>query len=133
MMEGLDMVKAGVIIKHDQRLSDGSYEGWFNKDAAAIDWSKSVGDVYNLIRAANPAPGAWTLVNGEEIQIYDTVRIDGDGSNHGEVVAVSDDGVTIQGNGGCIVVKRVRPAKAGKISAAEWVASAKIKAGTKLG
>ena len=62
MMEGLDMVKAGVIIKHDQRLDDGTYEGWFNKDAAAIDWSKPVADVYNTIRAANPAPGAWTTL-----------------------------------------------------------------------
>ena len=60
MIEGLDMVKAGVIIKHDQRLDDGTYEGWFNKDAAAIDWSKPVEETYNTIRAANPAPGAWT-------------------------------------------------------------------------
>ena len=57
MMEGLDMVKAGVIIKHDQRLDDGTYEGWFNKDAAAIDWSKPVADVYNTIRASKPCPG----------------------------------------------------------------------------
>ena len=56
MMEGLDMVKAGVIIKHDQRLDDGTYEGWFNKDAAAIDWSKPVADVYNTIRQTCPAP-----------------------------------------------------------------------------
>ena len=133
MMEGLDMVKAGVIIKHDQRLDDGTYEGWFNKDAAAIDWSKPVADVYNTIRAANPAPGAWTTLAGEEVKIYDSARLDGDGSNHGEVVAVSDEGVTIQGNGGRILVKRVRPAGSGKIMAGEWVESAGITAGTKLG
>ena len=71
------MVKAGVIIKHDQRLDDGTYEGWFNKDAAAIDWSKPVADVYNTIRAANPAPGAWTTLAGEEVKIYDSARLDG--------------------------------------------------------
>ncbi len=132
MMEGLDMVKAGVIIKHDQRLDDGSYEGWFNKDAAALDWAKPVADTYNTIRAANPAPGAWTLHNGAEVKIYDAARVDGDGTP-GEVVDISDDGVTVQGNGGRIVLKRVRPDGSGKIAASEWAQSCGLTIGTKLG
>jgi len=132
MMEGLDMVKAGVIIKHDQRLDDGSYEGWFNKDAAALDWAKPVADTYNTIRAANPAPGAWTLHHGAEVKIYDAARVDGDGTP-GEVVDISDDGVTVQGNGGRIVLKRVRPDGSGKIAASEWAQSCGLTIGTKLG
>jgi len=132
MMEGLDMVKAGVIIKHDQRLDDGSYEGWFNKDAAALDWAKPVADTYNTIRAANPAPGAWTLHNGAEVKIYDATRVDGDGTP-GEVVDISDDGVTVQGNGGRIILKRVRPDGSGKIAASEWAQSSGLTIGTKLG
>lgn len=132
MMEGLDMVKAGVIIKHDQRLDDGSYEGWFNKDAAALDWAKPVADTYNTIRAANPAPGAWTLHNGAEVKIYDAARVDGDGTP-GEVVDISDDGVTVQGNGGRIILKRVRPDGSGKIAASEWAQSCGLTIGTKLG
>ncbi len=132
MIEGLDIVKAGVIIKHDQRLDDGTYEGWFNKDAAAIDWSKPVEETYNTIRAANPAPGAWTTLNGEEVKIYDSARIDGDGTP-GEVIDVSDEGVVVQGNGGRIVLKRVRPAASGKIAASEWAQTANLKSGSKLG
>ena len=132
MMEGLDMVKAGVIIKHDQRLGDGTYEGWFNKEAAAIDWSKPVEETYNTIRAANPAPGAWTTLDGEEVKIYDSARVDGDGTP-GEVIDVSDEGVTVQGNGGRIVLKRVRPAASGKIAASEWAQTANLKSGSKLG
>ena len=132
MMEGLDMVKAGVIVKHDQRLDDGSYEGWFGKDEARLDWGRPVAEVYNTIRAANPAPGAWSLVGGEEVKIYDSEKIGGDGQNHGEIVAVSDDGVTVQGNGGRILIKRVRPAGAGKMTAGEWAQSAKIATGGKL-
>jgi len=132
MMEGLDMVKAGVIIKHDQRLEDGTYEGWFNKEAAAIDWSKPVEETYNTIRAANPAPGAWTTLDGEEVKIYDSARVDGDGTP-GEVIDISDEGVTVQGNGGRIVLKRVRPAASGKIAASEWAQTANLKSGSKLG
>ena len=132
MIEGLDLVKAGIIIKHDQRLDDGSYESWFKKDAAQLDWSKPVGDVYNIIRAANPAPGAWTTLNGDEVQVYDSARADGDGTP-GEVVSVSDDGVTVQGQGGRILIKRVRPKGGDKQPAAEWAAAAGVSAGTKLG
>ena len=133
MMEGLDLLKAGVVVKHDQRLDDGSYEGWFGKDEARLDWGRPVADVYNTIRAANPAPGAWSLVDGQEVKIYDSERLEGDGENHGEIVGLSDGGATVQGNGGRILVKRVRPAGAGKMAAAEWAQSAGIGPGKKLG
>jgi methionyl-tRNA formyltransferase len=132
MIESLDLVKAGVILKHDQRLEDGSYESWFKKDSAQLDWSKPVADVYNIIRAANPAPGAWTTLGGEQVQVYDSARVDGEGTP-GEVVSVSDEGVTVQAKGGRILMKRVRPQGGDKQPAAEWAAAAGIAAGTSLG
>src|SRR5680860_340372 len=118
MIESLDLVKAGVILKHDQRLGDGSYESWFKKDSAQIDWSKPVGDIYNTIRAANPAPGAWTTLKGEQVQVYDSVKLEGDGTP-GAIFSVEEDGITVQANGGRILMKRVRPAGGDKIAAFE--------------
>ncbi len=132
MLESLDLVKAGIIIKHDQRLEDGSYESWFKKDAAQIDWAKPVAEVYNTIRAANPAPGAWTTLNGLEIQIYDSARVEGSGTA-GSVVSVSDDGVTVQADGGRILLKRVRPKGGDKQPAAEWAAASGLSAGDQFG
>ena len=131
MIEGLDLVKAGVIIKHDQRLEDGSYESWFGKASAEINWSKPAVDVYNTIRAANPAPGAWTTIFGSELKIFDCALVDGTGVR-GEVVAVGVEGVTVQAEGGRILIKRVRPAGGGKMAASEW-AAAEVNSGTKLG
>ena len=132
MMESLDLVKAGVILKHDQRLEDGSYESWFKKGIAQIEWSKPVAEVYNTIRAANPAPGAWTTLGGEEISVFDSAREDGDGTP-GTVVSVSDAGVLVQGNGGRILIKRVRPKGGAKQPAVEWAGSAGVTEGTALG
>ena len=132
MIESLDLVKAGIIIKHDQRLEDGSYESWFNKDVAEIDWSKPIAEVYNLIRAANPAPGAWTTYEGASLQVYDSRKQDGDG-DLGTVVNVSDDGVTVQAAGGRILMKRVRPEGGGKQPAAEWAAGVGLATGVTLG
>ena len=132
MLEGLDMVKAGVIIKHDQRLEDGTYEGWFKKDSAKLDWTKPVAETYNTIRAANPAPGAWTTLNGAEVKIYDAARMDGDGTP-GEIMDISEEGVTVQGNGGRILIKRVRPEANGKIPASEWASAITLEIGNTLG
>ncbi|TQV82256.1 methionyl-tRNA formyltransferase [Denitrobaculum tricleocarpae] len=132
MIESLDLVKAGIIIKHDQRLEDGSYESWFKKDLAQVDWSKSADDVYNTIRAANPAPGAWTTVNGVELQMYDSAKLEGAGTP-GSVVSVADDGVTVQAEGGRILLKRVRPKGGDKQPAAEWAAASGLSAGDQLG
>ena len=132
MIEGLDLVKAGVIIKHDQRLEDGSYESWFGKASAEIDWSMPATNVYNMIRAANPAPGAWTTIVGDELKIYDSARVDGTGIT-GEVVSVGGDGVTVQAEGGRILIKRVRPSGGGKMAASDWAAAVGINSGTRLG
>ncbi len=131
MLEGLDLVKADIIIKHDQRLNDGSYEGWFGKDASKINWANPVSEVYNLIRAGNPAPGSWTTVLGEELKIYDCMMTSGDGVA-GEVLSVSTDGVTVQGNGGRILIKRVRVGRGDKVPATEWAATSGICSGMRL-
>lgn len=109
-----------------------SYERRCVKKHAKIDWNKPVAQVYNLIRGTNPAPGAWTSHGGEELVIFDCVRVPGDGIS-ARVMDVSDDGVTVQCVGGRILIKRVRPAGAGKVSAAEWAAGAGIEKGNTLG
>ncbi|APX90312.1 methionyl-tRNA formyltransferase [Brevirhabdus pacifica] len=119
MIEGLELVKAGVIIKHDQRLEDGSYESWFGKDAATIDWSKPAQEVYNIIRAANPAPGARATIKDTEVQIYDSALLEGDGTP-GEVVSATDEGITMQADGGRILIKRLRPVGGDKQPAGAW-------------
>ncbi|CFX05760.1 Methionyl-tRNA formyltransferase [Candidatus Filomicrobium marinum] len=131
MMEGLDLVKAGIILKHSQDLAAGSYEGWFKKEIARIDWSKPVDEVYNLIRAANPAPGAWTEIDGQRLDIFDVAKSDGSGEP-GEVVEVSKEGITIAAQGGTILVKRVRAGKAPKVAASEFAETAGLKAGNRF-
>ena len=69
------------------------------RDLAEIDWSKPVAEVYNISRAANPAPGAWTTLSGVQVQVYDSAKLEGEGAP-GTVVEVSEQGVTVQAKGG---------------------------------
>ena len=112
--------------------SEATYERRCNKNHARVDWHKPVAHVYNLIRGTNPAPGAWTTFNGDELGIFDSTRVPGDGIS-GRVREITDEGVSVQAVGGRVLVKRVRPADGAKMPASEWAASVGLKAGDTFG
>src|SRR6201998_3163530 len=72
MLEAADLVVAGKHTETVQGESNASYEGWCRTAEAKIDWAKPIDHVYNLIRGCNPAPGAWTTLNGKKLQIFDS-------------------------------------------------------------
>lgn len=117
-------------ITQDEALA--TYERRCTKSHARIDWNKPVKQVYDLIRGTNPAPGAWTTHQGAELGIFDSMRVPGDGLSS-KVIAISEEGVTVQCVGGRVLLKRVKPAGEGKISAAEWAARAGLAVGDVLG
>ncbi len=131
-LEAIDLIRSGNPPRIKQDESKATYESWCRKKDAQIDWSKPVAEVYNLIRGCNPQPGAWTTLNGREVQIFDARRLDGEGEP-GEVVSVSEEGVVVQARGGRILVKRVRPEGGAKVAAAEWAREVGLEPGTRLG
>lgn len=133
VLEAIDLVRAGnpPRIKQDDALA--TYESWCRKVDAEIDWSKSVDDVYNLIRGTNPQPGAWTMHGDLEVQIYDSEKIAGGAGSAGEITAVDENSITVSANGGQILVKRVKAKGEKKITAGEFATAHGITVGTILG
>ncbi|MFO1088190.1 MAG: methionyl-tRNA formyltransferase [Hyphomicrobiales bacterium] len=131
-LEAIDLIRSGKAPRVKQDESQATYESWFKKEHAKIDWEKPVADVYNVIRAANPQPGAWTTLNGTEVQVFDARRREGAGEP-GTVVDIGPEGVQVQAQGGRILLQRVRPKGGDKVAAADWVKAQGIAVGTKLG
>ena len=131
MLESIDLVRDGKAPREVQDPDDGSYEGWCRKEDVQIDWSKPTDEVYNLIRGANPQPGAWTTFNGAELKIFDSSKADGSGEP-GSVLSLDDGGAVVATGDGAIRVIKVR-ADAGKVTAGEYAAAAGLEAGSKLG
>ena len=133
MIEAVDLVRDGKAPKIDQEPGAGSYESWCRAEQAEIDWSRPAADVYNLIRGCNPQPGAWTLCNGERLQLFDARRGVETDARPGTVLNVSGNGVEVAAGGGSVEVLRVRPKGSGKIPASEFADSEGIKPGDLLG
>jgi methionyl-tRNA formyltransferase len=108
-----------------QDESQATYEGWFDEAEARIDWSRHVDQVYDLIRAANPAPGAWTMLGEQRVALFDcrkhTARRHAQVKGKpGEVSEITGTSIFINANGGRIEVLRVRPAGGKKVDAGEF-------------
>ncbi|HSM19476.1 MAG TPA: methionyl-tRNA formyltransferase, partial [Hyphomicrobiales bacterium] len=133
MMEAVDLVREGKAPKIPQDHSQATYESWFKRELAEIDWSKPASEIYNLIRAANPQPGAWTTLKGEALSIFDSAKDEAITGTQGQVTAVSDDGIAVAAGSGGILVKRVRPASGSKVPAKEFAAESGLNVGDTLG
>ena len=138
MLEAADLVLANKHKELAQDESQATYEGWCRKAEAKINWASHVDFVYNLIRGCNPAPGAWTTLDGKELQIFDArkhpVRTFGAVKGKiGEVVEATEKSFQVTCQGGRIEVQRAKLGDAKKVSAGELLAAGQIKAGALLG
>jgi methionyl-tRNA formyltransferase len=57
LLEASTLVMAGGHTEQAQDEAGASYEGWFHEVESKIHWGNHVDQIYNLIRACNPAPG----------------------------------------------------------------------------
>ncbi len=134
MLEAVDLVREGKAPKVPQDDSQATYEGWCRHEDVEIDWSKPLQEVWNLVRGANPQPGAWTRHQGQVIKIYDARKQPGGTTGApGEVTSVSDEGFAVAAADGELLVQRVRPERGKKISAAEFSGEVKLEPGARLG
>jgi methionyl-tRNA formyltransferase len=138
MLEAADLVVAN---KHKEIVQDESratYEGWCRKAEAKLNWSNHVDFVYNTIRGCNPAPGAWTTLEGKELQIFDArkhrVRTFGAVRGKlGEVVEATEKSFQVTAQGGRIEVLRAKLGDGKKVAAGELLAAGQIRPGALLG
>ncbi len=125
LLEAADAVVAGTHQETPQDESQASYEGWCRTGESRIHWANHVDSVYNMIRGCNPAPGAWTMLNGKKVQIFDAKkhlfrRFADVAGKMGEVSAVNDKSFRVTAQGGTIEVLRARGEDGKKISGGDF-------------
>ncbi|MBU3558605.1 methionyl-tRNA formyltransferase [Polynucleobacter sp. Nonnen-W13] len=123
LLEAADLVVAN---QHQEVIQDESlanYEGWFGVDAAQIHWATHINQIFNLIRASNPAPGAWTKFGEQKVQIYDchkhvVATFGAVKGKPGEITQITSDSFFVACHGGQIEVLKAKGAS-GKVTGAE--------------
>ena len=133
LLEAADLVVAN---QHQEVIQDESlanYEGWFGVDAAQIHWATHINQIFNLIRASNPAPGAWTKFGEQKVQIYDchkhvVATFGAVKGKPGEITQITSDSFFVACHGGQIEVLKAKGAS-GKVTGAELAKELNLGAG----
>jgi methionyl-tRNA formyltransferase len=125
LLEAADLVVAGRHQETVQDESQASYEGWVHEDESRVRWAGPVDHAYNLIRACNPAPGAWTTLDGARVWLYDcrkhpARRFADVAGKPGSVAAVTPTSIIINAQGGQIEVFKLKPEGGKKMSAGDY-------------
>ena len=75
-----------------------------------IDFNKSSRDIFNLIRGLCPIPGAYAVLDGNEMKIYNSVISDKKVSGKcGEITNIYKNGIGVCTNDGEIILTDIKP------------------------
>ncbi len=133
MMEAVELVRDGKAPKISQDDSQADYQSWCTAKDSEIDWTQPADRVHCLIRGTDPQPGAWTTVDGEKLGLFGSRLGIGTGAP-GEILELSDAGMTVATGTGAVLITRVRPpGERAKIAAGEYASNAGLTPGSKLG
>jgi methionyl-tRNA formyltransferase len=100
---------------------------------AAIDWTAPALRVDRLIRGCTPAPGAWTLTDGERLKLG-PVTPDADRTDlaPGEL-AVAKNTVQVGTGSHAVTLGEVQPQGKKRMPAADWARGVRLASGARLG
>lgn len=65
----IDALLAGTLTRQPQTGLPSTYAPMITRDTAHLDWHRSAVDIRNLVRAMNPAPGAWSTLRGQTFKL----------------------------------------------------------------
>jgi methionyl-tRNA formyltransferase len=129
LLEAAELVVAGRHQETPQREELATYEGWCRDPESRINWQAHVDQIYDLIRGCNPAPGAWTPVQGQKLRIYDVVRhhtrtFGAVPGKPGGVCAIGESAIEVAVQGGRLELRTARIEAGAKVASGAALAEA---------
>jgi methionyl-tRNA formyltransferase len=115
MVRALAALERGSIAETPQPSDGVTYAKKILKDEARIDWVKPAREIDCLIRGLSPAPGAWTMANGERLRILYAEPAEGRGAPG----TILDDRLTIACGEGALRLVRLQRAGKSAMTATE--------------
>ncbi len=130
LVEALSLLSAGAGAAQPQDAEGVTYAPKISREIARLDWSRDAASLERQVRAFDPAPGAWTSLDGAPVKLFGGMPAVGAGEP-GTVLAASDR-LVIAGGTGAIAVSEVQPAGRNRLSVEEWVRGRGIRTGSRF-
>ncbi|WP_018509285.1 methionyl-tRNA formyltransferase [Thiobacillus thioparus] len=109
-----------------------TYAAKLSKDDAQLDWRQPADVLARAVRAYNPAPGAWTLLDGAPLKVWAAATAPGAG-DPGTVLRTDAEGLVVACGGGALALREIQPAGGKRMSADAFLAGRPVPPGARLG
>jgi len=119
LVEALSLIAGGLARPQPQDHSRASYAPKVDREMARLFWDRDAATLVRQVRAFDPAPGWWTLLNGGVLKLYGAREVPGTGEP-GSVLAAGDR-LVVATSRGAVAVQEVQPAGRTRIPVAAWV------------
>jgi methionyl-tRNA formyltransferase len=123
MVQALAQLSAGTLRETAQPAEGVTYAAKISKDEARIDWGRPAAEIARAVRAFNPAPVAWTLLDGERVRLWRAAPVAGAaGDAPGTILAADGAGLRVATGEGVLAITELQLAGGRAMSAQQAVA-----------
>ncbi len=130
LVDTLDFMRRGTLRPTPQEHTRANYAPKIDRTTTRIDWELEPDTIVRRIRAFDPAPGAWTVLDSLEIKLFSARLADGRG-RPGEVLGIEPTLVVAAGRG-AVEIGEVKPTGKKRMSAEDWVRGRTVSSGRRF-
>ena len=123
LIETLPSILDNTNTKTPQDSDQVTFAPIIKKEDERIDFSRTVKEVYNKIRGLNSFPGAYTMLDGKRMKVWESRQTEDYFSENldGEIVKIYSDGIGVKVSNGVIVFTVIQPEGKGKMQASSYL------------
>ena len=139
LIEALSLLDIGQIVERAQEESFATFAPKIEREDARLDWTQSAATIASTIRAFDPKPGAFTLLDGEEVKLFGARAASfhiPDGSAFppgGTVLALDDTGALVSCGDGVVRITDAQVSGKRRLSLGELARGRGIRVGSHFG
>jgi len=126
LVRHLGAIVRGELQPVEQDESGATHAGKIDKRDAALDWSRSATELQRAVRAYNPVPGAWFLLDGQPIRCWRASVGGPVDAAPGTVVSSARDGIVVACGAGTLRLESLQRPGRRPVTGAEFAASVDI-------
>ena len=120
------------LVPEPQDDTQATYAAKLSKDEARLDWNLPADALARAVRAYNPAPGAWTLLDGAPLKIWVAQAVAGAGTP-GVLLRAEADQLVVACGSGALALQEVQPAGSKRMGATAFLAGRPLAPGARFG
>jgi len=133
MLETLEGLGRGTLTPKPQDDSQATRAPKIKKEMGRLDWGKSARELFNLVRALNPAPGAYTFYKSKRLKVHRSRVVEPEREREPGEVLSFDGGFLIQTGAGALELIEIQPEGRRIMSGMDFVRGYRVQVGERLG